>query len=537
MVRYEVDVSDADLANFAESLIGPSLEQADGMLRIVMSSERVMAEYDDVLRWSTGVMVLVLLIGTALALFLSGGLIRGMGALGQAVRRIGSGDLDVRVPDLAGDELARLGQGFNEMSAQLLDARAQLEAHKDTLEQIVAQRTAQLNAARIDAERASQAKSEFLANMSHEIRTPMTAILGFADLLGDEEESLSPEAREMLEIARRNGVYLLDLINAILDLTKIEAGHFEVESVPLDLAGLVAEVGGLMRVGAKEAGITLDVTFDGELPERVSSDPTRVRQALMNLAGHAIKFTPKGGVELRVHYDRNAETARVAVVDTGIGIPPNKLRTLFRPFEQVDTSTTRRFGGTGLGLAITHRIAALLGGDCTVESRVREGRTFTRSFLAPPVPGAAWIAPRRGLQPPGRPTPPPAARIDGRILVAEDGPDNQRLIQMLLQRAGAEVVVVENGQLAVDRARAEPFDLILMDMAMPVMDGYTATRTLRDLGFDLPIVALTAHALIGEKEQCLAEGCDEFLTKPIDRAALIERLAALLEQHRSKSSR
>jgi CheY-like chemotaxis protein len=223
--------------------------------------------------------------------------------------------------------------------------------------------------------------------------------------------------------------------------------------------------------------------------------------------------------------------ASLAVSDTGIGIEPERVEALFRPFEQADTSVTRRFGGTGLGLAITRRVAQLLGGDCTVESRAGAGSCFTFSFLAEPSPGARLVEVEGeaelevGPWPRERIADPPLA---ARILLAEDGPDNQRLVSMMLRKAGAEVVVVENGRLAVERVQRDRFDAVLMDMAMPEMDGYTATRTLRDLGCDLPIVALTAHALSGERERCIEAGCSEYLTKPVDRRRLIATLGALL---------
>jgi len=251
----------------------------------------------------------------------------------------------------------------------------------------------------------------------------------------------------------------------------------------------------------------------------------------VNLLGNAIKFTERGFVRLRAFYDAPSETARISVQDTGIGIPPDKRESLFRAFEQADSSITRRFGGTGLGLAITKRIAVLLGGDCTVESEAGAGSVFTLTLRAKPAPGSRTLQVIGEAELHGDTRRPSGASepIQARILLAEDGPDNQRLISMMLRKAGAEVCVVENGQMAIERTEIETFDLVLMDMAMPVMDGYTAARTLRARGNRVPIVALTAHALAGEREKCLAAGCNAYLTKPIDRYDLLASIRALLD--------
>jgi CheY-like chemotaxis protein len=263
-----------------------------------------------------------------------------------------------------------------------------------------------------------------------------------------------------------------------------------------------------------------------------------VRQSLMNLVGNAIKFTERGWVRLEVRYEAARERAQIDVVDSGIGISPERMGQLFQPFEQADTSVTRRFGGTGLGLAITQRIARLLGGDCTAQSVPSGGSRFSFALAAPLAPGAQLIEPG-GVPAPAGPGPRAGRRqlrLDARVLLAEDGPDNRQLIGLILRRAGARVEMVENGALAVERMRREAFDVVLMDVAMPVMDGYTATRTLREMGVDVPILALTAHALSGERERCLEAGCDEYLTKPIDRVLLIEQIQQLLERKRQSSS-
>jgi signal transduction histidine kinase/ActR/RegA family two-component response regulator len=504
----------------------------DGLIRIVISTSRSMAEYRELLASSAVVLAAALVVGIGLAVALWQSLLRGIHLLGATVKRVGAGDLGAQVPELGVGELGELGHSFNDMTRQLSRVHGELETHRATLEQKVAERTIELEAARNEAQRANQSKSAFLANMSHEIRTPMTAILGYADLLLDDEMQLGEEARRLLEIVRRNGGHLLDVLNDILDLSKIEAGRVEVELIPMSLVHLVSEIASLMRVRADEKGIALEVSFDSPMPSQVLSDPTRVRQAVVNLLGNAIKFTERGFVRLRASYDPATQTARIVVQDTGIGIAPEKRESLFRAFEQADSSITRRFGGTGLGLAITKRIAVLLGGDCTVESEAGAGSVFTLTLRAKPAPGSRTLQVIGEAELHGDTRRPSGASepIHARILLAEDGPDNQRLISMMLRKAGAEVCVVENGQMALERTEIETFDLVLMDMAMPVMDGYTAARTLRARGNRVPIGALTAHALAGEREKCLEAGCNAYLTKPIDRYDLLASIRALLDE-------
>jgi len=515
------------------SIAPPALASAPvGMLRIVISADRSLAQYRQLLLSSSVVLAGALAVGIGLAALLWRRLLRAIALLGETVRRVGAGDLGAQVPDLGRGELGALGYAFNDMTRQLSRVHGELETHRATLEQKVAERTIELEAARNEAQRANQSKSAFLANMSHEIRTPMTAILGYADLLLDDDMQLGDEPRRLLEIVRRNGGHLLDVLNDILDLSKIESGRIEVERIPTGLVHIVSEITSLMRVRADEKGIALEVSFDSPVPSEVLSDPTRVRQAVVNLVGNAIKFTERGSVRVSLGYEPEHQRACLEVRDTGIGIAPEKRASLFRPFEQADSSITRRFGGTGLGLAITKRIANLLGGDCAVESEPGRGSTFTFTLRAPPAADARMLesfAEAELRRDTGRALP-CQETISACILLAEDGPDNQRLLSMMLRKAGAEVAVVENGQMAIERACAEAFDLILMDMAMPVMDGYTAARELRARGVDTPIVALTAHALAGEREKCLAAGCNAYLTKPIDRAALLTSIRALLDQ-------
>ncbi len=401
-----------------------------------------------------------------------------------------------------------------------------------------------LEAAKEQAEQANRAKTEFMANISHELRTPMTAILGFAQVLLESDDV--QELREAAQTIHRNGEHLLSIINDILDLSKIEAGKMQIRKTHVSPFQLFGEVVDLMRVRAEAKGLYLHAQIHGLIPETIYTDPLRVRQILLNLIGNAIKFTELGGVTVDVQLRDYPKDPCLffSVRDTGIGIPEDKIRQLFSPFTQLDNSATRKHGGTGLGLAISKRLIEMLGGTIQVESTPGKGTTFTvrlpleNTAKVPLVQGRSWqkILPEQNVQ--KAPSPRPCPLAGYRVLLAEDGPDNQRLIAFVLRKAGAEVTVVENGKKAVEMAMAtfpgwgkrfddpdEPFDVILMDMQMPIMDGYTATRRLREMNYTRPIIALTAHAISGDREKCLAAGCDEYLTKPINREKLIDTVA------------
>ena len=392
--------------------------------------------------------------------------------------------------------------------------------------------------ATVAAEAANRSKSEFLANMSHEIRTPMTAVLGFADAALDgcpqNCEFGAAAHREHLEAISRNGAHLLQLINDILDLSKIEAGKLEIERTACSPCHIIAEVDSLISVRSRSKGLEVRFEFESSIPATIVSDPTRVRQVLVNLLGNAIKFTEKGSVSLisRLEQQPSGEhELRFDIVDTGVGMTAEQAGKLFRAFSQADASTTRKFGGTGLGLTISRRLAVALGGDVQlIETAPGCGSRFRFSVAVGSLDGVPMIARPHDLirmEPEGPQRDAKAIeRLESRILLAEDGPDNQRLIVHVLQKIGAEVTVVENGALAFECALAEqragrPFDVVLMDMQMPVMDGYTATTKLRENGYRDPIIALTAHAMATDRQQCIEAGCDEHLTKPIDRKKFI----------------
>ncbi|MBL9124087.1 MAG: response regulator [Planctomycetaceae bacterium] len=428
-------------------------------------------------------------------------------------------------------ERTRTENQLKESLCQLAEAQSGLEMQAIRLEL----QNQQLQEANELADAANRAKSDFLANMSHEIRTPMTAILGYVEVLRDENRD-RPATLDALATIHRNGWHLLQIINDILDLSKIESGKLTVETIPCAPLDVVGEVVSLMRPRAVEKGIQFSFSADGPLPALIHSDPTRLRQILLNLVSNAIKFTRQGEVRLTARLlPEGPSRVEFEISDTGKGMTPTEMQRLFNPFTQADSSITRNFGGTGLGLAISQRLARILGGAIQVESQPDLGSCFRVTIATGPIEGiplrvqadlaTTETAPQAVA---------PAARLACRVLLAEDGPDNQRLIAHLLTKAGAEVEVVENGQLAVDQAltaaaQGRPFDLILMDMQMPVLDGYSATRQLRTRGYTRPIVALTAHAMQGDREKCLAAGCDGFATKPIDRRMLIEVVARYAE--------
>ncbi len=432
------------------------------------------------------------------------------------------------------------------------DSRAQMEH----LSELVADRTreitrardellvlnSKLESARDAAEDASRAKSAFLANMSHEIRTPMTAILGYADvLLSDGDIRLAPQDRvQAIDTIRRNGAHLLQLINDLLDISKIEANKMTVESMSCSPIELTTEVISLMSVRAQEAGLALTMKIDGEIPELIHSDPTRIRQILVNLIGNAIKFTDSGEIQVVLRYrqtDDEISQFEFAVVDSGIGMTDEQVRKLFKPFTQADVSTTRKYGGTGLGLSISKHLANGLGGDIEVSSQSGKGSEFRVTVDAGLPPNVRLVSQsRQSTEPVSIETTTAeilAKHLDGRLLIAEDGVDNQRLFTVILEKAGATVTLVENGQLACDEynrsvAAGEPYDAILMDMQMPVLDGYGATQRLREVGCDLPIIAMTAHAMTGDRDACIEAGCTDYVSKPIKRDHFLATIGAHL---------
>jgi PAS domain S-box-containing protein len=384
-----------------------------------------------------------------------------------------------------------------------------------------------LDKARREADSANRSKSEFVANMSHEIRTPMTAILGYADVLA--AHLLDEDDLHCVETIRRNGRFLLEIINDILDLSKIEAGRLEINFERIRVDSLVSDILAMMRLRAVEKGLTLEAEFTGRIPETIESDPRRVRQILINLIGNAIKFTDRGSVRLRIGFDPNESLVSFEVTDTGIGISEELQARLFRPFTQADASVTRHYEGTGLGLAITRRLAEMLGGQVSVESRLQHGSKFRVTVASGSLQGVplvdAQLVEETSAVAPGVP------KLAGcRVLVVDDRSEIRFLAKQLIEKSGASVEIAVDGDDAlrtIERSenRNEPFDIVLLDMQMPVKDGYTTARELRARGFNKPIIAVTAHAMQGDRQRCLEVGCNDYTPKPLEPRRLLELVA------------
>jgi PAS domain S-box-containing protein len=413
---------------------------------------------------------------------------------------------------------------------RMLGTMADISDRKKTEEELVT--------ARVMADTANRSKSEFLANMSHEIRTPLTSILGYADLLS--EPGLSAvETADNVAAIKSAGSHLMTIVSDVLDLSKIEAGRMTVECIEMSPSRLIDEVLSVLQPAAQAKGLDLYSRCVGPFPNRIASDPLRVRQILMNLVGNAVKFTERGHVCVTLQTIPRStdgiERLAFEVTDTGIGMTQEECSSLFEPFTQADPSTTRRFGGTGLGLAICRRMARILDGEIVATSEPGVGSTFRVTIATGSLQNVEMLdslstdETKSGRNEPQR----RKKSLHGRILLAEDNSVNRRLFEAILRNAGADVDLAENGQVAVEKAvtalmphsspdnRFPGYDVILMDMQMPVLDGYNATKHLRSVRYQGPIVALTAHALTEDREKCLSVGCDDVITKPVERDLLI----------------
>ena len=436
-------------------------------------------------------------------------------------------------------EFPLLGRRTMSLSARRLeqqephDARILL-AIQDVTEQQLSKDS--MIASKEAAEAASQSKSDFLANMSHEIRTPLGAILGYAELLANPQQ----QPQEILQCAtriRKNVEHLTELIDEVLDIAKIEAGKLEIERSRFTLLPELAETFASLRSRALSKALAFDVQFVGDIPESICTCATRLRQVLLNIVGNAVKFTDRGGINIVVNLvpgavKNAARRLQFAVTDTGAGLTEEQRGRLFKPFSQGDNSVTRRYGGTGLGLILARHLAQALGGDVQLTASQRgKGSTFTITVDPGPLEGVRMLQHQADadLKQKGGVVTDwfiGNKRLSGlRVLLAEDVPDNQLLIAHFIKNSGANVTVVENGQQAVDAAKAGTFDVVLMDIQMPILDGYEATKQLRANGCPTPVIALTAHSMRGEREKCLAAGCVDYISKPVKPGLLVEVIA------------
>jgi signal transduction histidine kinase/CheY-like chemotaxis protein len=425
------------------------------------------------------------------------------------------------------DEIQYLGESFNRMIEELSVSQEEIRQHRELLEERIRQRTEDLEKAMRTALASSQAKSEFLANMSHELRTPMNGLLGMLDVVLDSQ--LDDDQKEQLEIAQRSAYSLLALLNDILDLSKIEAGKMMIEKIPYNVRTVLEDCVKSFQARASQKGISLHFEMDPAAPGDVMGDPLRVRQIGANLLSNAVKFTDRGRVSLRLSSSKAADgwEMNIEVSDTGPGIEADKLSTIFEKFTQADGSITRKYGGTGLGLAIIKRLVEMQGGWVRVESKVGQGSKFTVTL------------PYQAVEKPSVPSPAETGVVgetkrapsSARLLLVEDNLVNQKVVLAILRKKGYAIDVANDGREALGKLEAaeKPYDVVLMDIQMPVMDGLETTRVMRrNPRWDhLPVVAMTAHAMNGDKERCFQAGMDSYVSKPVQPAHLI----ATIEKH------
>ena len=435
-------------------------------------------------------------------------------------------DSNVRIADPDG-----VTRTFNVSASPVLSGKGVCRGAMVTFDDItiLEKHKQELIKARKAADAANAAKSTFLSRMSHEIRTPMNAIIGYTDILRQGDSNLLDQ-KKYLNTVHTNGEHLLDLINDILDLSKIEAGQMTIESRECELLPILNQVIDTLKIPAQQAGLSLELILQSAIPEIINVDETRLRQILINTIGNAIKFTRQGGVTLNVRCCEQKQRLVFEVADTGVGIQPEALERIFKPFSQADDSVTRNFGGTGLGLAISKLLSESMGGGITVASEVNVGTIFTISIDPGPLGNVNWItAQETNLKQPMN-----AIEIDkrhfsnGHLLIVDDAAANRDLTAIMLRRLGLTADKAENGLEALQMIEQTHYDVVLMDMHMPVMDGITATQKLRQSGSSICIIALTAMTIDEEKQRCLDAGCNGFLTKPIRMPALIEGLKPYL---------
>ena len=475
---------------------------------------------------ATALAFAALLIAGAIAKFTNRLLGRPLEVLREGITSVRHGRLEPVPVSRTGDEIEFLGESLNAMIRALGSSQAEIREYQESLEERIRQRTKALERASQTAMAASRAKSEFLANMSHELRTPMSGVLGMIDILLDDNK-LDQDQREHLVTAKGCAITLLSLLNDILDLSKIEAGKMVLEEIPYDIRSLLADCLKSMKIRTRAKGISLRSRVVDGVPATLSGDPLRLRQIISNLLSNAVKFTDKGSVEVTVETASNDERLIIEVTDTGPGIASDKLPNIFDEFTQADGSISRRYGGTGLGLAITRKLALMHGGDIEVSSELGRGSTFRVTLPCTPVEANRRKGPGQAASAGQQPVVP---ELTGQaILVVEDNLVNQRVVKAMLQRHGYRVEIANHGGEVLEALERTPVSLVLMDIQMPVVDGLEATRTIRsDERFrNLPVVAMTAHAMHGDRDLCLQHGMDGYISKPVTRP----RLLAVVEKH------
>ena len=477
----------------------------------------------------SGVLLAVAVIVTRIAARI---FVRPLVLLEQGMASVREGRLEPLRISSSGDEIERLATGFDQMIHALAEARRLLTQQQQELELKVVQRTRALDFLRKQAEQAARAKGAFLANMSHELRTPLTGVLGMLDLVMDAD--LQPRHRQQLDIARECAESLLALLNDILDLSKVEAGRMTLERIPFDPREVMEACLKLLRPEAIKKSLALQCDVCPSVPPRLIGDPLRLRQIVLNLAGNAIKYTNQGRVHVSLKVstfvDPQTVRLRIDVEDTGIGIPAGKLSTVFDAFTQADGSITRRYGGTGLGLAIAKQLAGLHNGRVWAESELGRG-SFFHAELEIQVAGEALASRTQEPALPAAQDPPsPALRLSGRILLVEDNVVNQRVVTGMLRKRGCQVDVAGDGLEALKLLSENGYDLVLMDVQMPLLDGLETTRRLRrqEHGRNLPVIGLTAHAMDGDRRRCLEAGMNDYLPKPVRPSALCQAVAKYL---------